>query len=355
MSMRLSREMGELLRGAQRTGPTLGWMHPSMRDLLINHLMEHESERRQFIANAGLDGFLLAISSEGGVKGERQFPLLRDAADWAKLEERASQLPSELEPHRAPLMLTSLSQAVAKMRAERSPLAERLTSIAGRTLRALRDKFDAEGAPIPLPVLRAYVQLSIRVRPLPPLPDMSATWQAIAPSPEDVVDLALNEIEDFQRFLALVGFVHGAEPRFLAQVEFRQRYANAMEEIVSTAEAVVADVRSIDQSDSDPFMGLEPDDDSDGDYSQSEEEEAATLAGVAETITAAENAWSLFDLDDRAKRVSERAAGQASIRESRLEAWIDRMRHLRDQDPDDRPYRDRAEPTFSVAKLFSDL
>src|SRR5437588_9773703 len=61
------------------------WMHPSWRDLVIDHLASDDQARETFLQRCGLQGFLLALSTAGGATGERKSPLLVRAEDWDAL------------------------------------------------------------------------------------------------------------------------------------------------------------------------------------------------------------------------------------------------------------------------------
>lgn len=56
-------------------------MHPSWRDLLIERLASEAKTRQEFLAKCGIEGFLLAVSSAGGVTGKRQAPLIKTDQD----------------------------------------------------------------------------------------------------------------------------------------------------------------------------------------------------------------------------------------------------------------------------------
>jgi hypothetical protein len=66
------------------------WVHPSVRDLVIDHLMTDAASRQTFLGRAGIDGVMLALSSEGGATGERLFPLLQNEGDWRLVKERVA-------------------------------------------------------------------------------------------------------------------------------------------------------------------------------------------------------------------------------------------------------------------------
>src|SRR5260370_8847028 len=66
------------------------WMHPSWRDLVIDHLVRNAESRQKFLSRCGLQGFLLALSSAGGATGERPIPRLVGPQDWQSLNESLS-------------------------------------------------------------------------------------------------------------------------------------------------------------------------------------------------------------------------------------------------------------------------
>jgi len=58
-----------------------GWIHPSIRDLVINFLIESKTERHNFLRSCSISGVSLAISVGGGGEGTRLVPLLLEAVD----------------------------------------------------------------------------------------------------------------------------------------------------------------------------------------------------------------------------------------------------------------------------------
>jgi hypothetical protein len=60
------------------------WVHPSWRDLIIEHVMEDEKDRQRFLEHTGIDGLILAVSSFGGATGTREFPLLRNERAFSR-------------------------------------------------------------------------------------------------------------------------------------------------------------------------------------------------------------------------------------------------------------------------------
>jgi hypothetical protein len=351
---RLSRELADALYARRRTGPQLAWMHPSMRDLLITYLMEHDAERRGFIQRSGLDGFLLAISSAGGAGGERELPLMRDDGDWKLLQDRAARIPSEISVADMSALLNSLRNSVNQLRAAQSPLAARLERIADRAVRASRERIDAERAAIPLSLLRSFVRLTSELSPLLPMPDLMPTWEEVAPEPNVLTDLSASDIRDYESFLAFVGIISNSEPRLLAQLEFSETFRIFYEQLLDTAEAFLAGLATLDESESDPYGQLLPGEDPDDiDFSAEEEDESATLEAIADAIRAAGTTWSLFGLHERADEVASASSAQAQIRSERVEAVAAMNRP--EPDDDDRSYGSYRPETFSIKALFSDL
>ena len=76
----------------------IAWVHPSWRDLVIEHLSSDPEARERFLHNCSVHGALLALSLGGGHRGERELPLLQCDGDWDALTDRLYTLASELEP-----------------------------------------------------------------------------------------------------------------------------------------------------------------------------------------------------------------------------------------------------------------
>src|SRR5262245_51492292 len=66
--------------------PRFEWMHPSWRDLVIEHLVTNAAARRSFLSRCGVNGIMLALSAGGGKEGTRNLPLLVEPEDWSALE-----------------------------------------------------------------------------------------------------------------------------------------------------------------------------------------------------------------------------------------------------------------------------
>src|SRR5260370_18693035 len=91
------------------------WMHPSWRDLVIDHLVRNAESRQKFLSRCGLQGFLLALSSAGGATGERAIPLLVEPQDWQSLNESLSTVLTS-QPHAPFVALVAVRDAIVAIR-----------------------------------------------------------------------------------------------------------------------------------------------------------------------------------------------------------------------------------------------
>ena len=87
------------------------WVHPSWRpDLVIDELATDTDARRAFLRDCSVEGILLALSTGGGVTGDRSLPLLIDDADWDLVGDRAADLLLGLDDPAIVRLLTVLSE-----------------------------------------------------------------------------------------------------------------------------------------------------------------------------------------------------------------------------------------------------
>src|SRR5262249_8672882 len=142
------------------TDMKIEWVHPSWRDLVIDHLAGDDGARGWFLRYCSIHGAMLALSVGGGRTGERTLPLLRLDADWAVLADHLHELTPGLEDAE----LVGLLDAVAlALHTVGEPQAHReLVALAAEMLGRLRRIWDARRAPIPLPLLAAWTAAAQR-------------------------------------------------------------------------------------------------------------------------------------------------------------------------------------------------
>jgi hypothetical protein len=180
-------------------------VHPSWRDLVIEHLAHDRDARAQFLSGCGAHGVLLALSSAGGARGERDLPLLVDDCDWDALTDRVYELAPELEPQELLAVLDAIRVAVVAV-----PGASLEATALARTVLARVAKLsDATQAPVPLPVLEAWLALASQLstdsaRPMPP--NLKRTWAELLPASAPSVDdrYGLERFADWLTFADLL-------------------------------------------------------------------------------------------------------------------------------------------------------
>lgn len=212
----------------------IAWVHPSWRDLVIEHLAADAAARRAFLNACGLDGALLALSLDGGVAGERALPLLHEDADWDALTDRLRRLVDELAPDELAALLRTVAEAAhwstGPARMEAQALGRTLLERVGRRLeRGAREHHPADPE-----VLIAWMELAQRVPQPPPAPPVGAALVALAP----VFPLDLTRVEDCERlddWLRLVEAVSAFAVDELAHSGFPALYLGDLAAMLSAA------------------------------------------------------------------------------------------------------------------------
>ena len=325
------------------------WMHPSWRDLVIDHLASDDQARERFLLRCGLQGFLLALSSAGGATGQRQSPLLIRVEDWDAL---ITSIPRVIESDARAAMsiLATLHEALSRVQKPQNGNSgnPKLISLTETTLTYLREHWSKNGVES-APVLDRYYSISELLPSLAPSPDLRQSWKAYSADglaeidkfDPDEIDVSLDS---FGEWMDLASTISANEPRFLRQVGFPGQYRNTLSELIPTLR---------ERAD------LEFDFD-DADECRDEQSRLEDLADVADKIT------SLFPaLAEDAKRV----AFLARINERRVDGRRERFEEMREPDdedrdvlssstvpaPGDRPHEDPLRESVSITKLFEDL
>ena len=197
------------------------WVHPSWRDLVIDHLAEDAAARRHFLRGCSPHGVLLALSLGGGDRGSRELPLLAGDPDWDALTDRIYELAPELASNELTALLDSIGSA-AGLRDERAGEAK---ALARTVLARVAKLWEQAEAPIPLAALEAWLALELRLRPgsrAPAPPNLDRTWAELLPARAPDLD-DRQGVERFADWLTLADLLLVYRPEDLERLRFRDQ------------------------------------------------------------------------------------------------------------------------------------
>ncbi len=217
-------------------GVSYEWMHPSWRDLVIEHLIQKKSERRHFISRCGLNGILLAISFAGGAEGLKKYPLLVDKEDWCLFEARIEKFLENSELTEDIVILSSVKDLLRELSHTEDVALENMKKLAAKAISACREKWDSRKVVISNRLLSNYSSISEFIKPLPPYPDLEATWAHIIA----IENFDLNEYFDLRAFSInvdkwadLLDIILKNEPRFFKQQPLQEIIDSRLGKIIS--------------------------------------------------------------------------------------------------------------------------
>jgi hypothetical protein len=195
----------------------IAWVHPSWRDLVIDHLSSEHEARERFLRNCSVHGALLALSLGGGHRGERALPLLQRDADWDALTDRLYTLVPELEPAELLGLMDGLELTIHDLGGNSA--VHEANALAIAVLNRLTTVWTTTRTPISLPALEAWFTLAGRLSSKPESPAISVTWAELlptaAPQPTDGAGL-----ERFADWLTIAELLVDYDPGLLADLGF---------------------------------------------------------------------------------------------------------------------------------------
>lgn len=218
----------------KRNDESIRWMHPSFRDLVINNLATSPKLRRDFLRNCQVPGVRLALSTAGGLQGERVRPLLVDDEDWTVL--KATILRIAAVDRNAQTQILNIASEASES------ASDRMQFVLPDLLTLLRETWDRDRIPITLNLLSIYFALSIRTRPMAPAPDLTETWNDAWTDAQREFDRIRTDSDagpDLVRyFIDLTRLIQLNEPRFLRLVGFPENYEVPFKMISSEFEKI---------------------------------------------------------------------------------------------------------------------
>lgn len=214
------------------------WIHPSYRDLVIDELSSDDGIRKHFIATTDYAGVTLAISSLGGTVGGRSVPLLRDEDDWERFSTRIQTLIAASSADIAAMILVQFSESIESE--NRPEIRRRLVTLLGSLCDTLRASWDNNATILDANHIKAFSDASRWLERIPPLPDLSRSWEhhvaSCALEAEQAHSGEWFDPRALSRLVDLVEVIRGSEPRLLAKVGF----PSAFEKLFSDLEVAMA-------------------------------------------------------------------------------------------------------------------
>lgn len=214
---------------------SIEWMHPSWRDLVIEHLRISPSERKSFLSHCGLPGFLLALSQAGGASGDRKRPLLVDEDDWSILINSVPRVLSSSDGA-ASQVLSYLSQSKTGGQGliEAETGSAKLVELCKEVLLCVRTIWNGGETPGDSAVVAWYYDLSERLSPLPPGPELDGVWRTFFSAAVKEIDEFNSNADEIQvssiiEFFELARIIRRNEPRFLRQAGFPDCFISVAE------------------------------------------------------------------------------------------------------------------------------
>lgn len=340
---------------ATKSATAINWVHPSVRDLVIDHLSQHDAARARFLETAGVAGMLLAMSTAGGATGERRYPLLSTPNDSETLRRRLLTLAEQEEQHGQLALLRGLTAALSEEATGDPTMFGNLCKLAETALHAIRTSLDRKTIVIDAAFLGAYYTTSTAARVLAASPDLRHSWQSTRRRARAAVissSMAGGALAPVRDWLELAVVLHDNEPRFLRIVGFPYAVTPLLDKLQSWLERGVVEAAEVDpyeteevDVDDEHTMEAPVEPDWDEDEERQWMELAATVAAAFAHVVPA--------LGQQLLSLSERAQEHAASRERRRERYDEWRAEFEGPDYSD-DYRPTG-PEFDIADFFSDL
>jgi len=335
----------------------VAWAHPSVRDLVIEHLMSHEAERSDFLLKASVEGIVLALSTRGGGGGQRAFPFLVTESDWESAQKRLRELCEDEPEEPVQTLLSTVSAALTVARRDTLTIAERLAEVGREVLDVLCRRWNRQGAPTSLAALRLYIDISERINPLPCLPDLRGLWEASTGrlgsrlKEDEEAYLRYATLDELGSWLALASAIAASEPRLLRQVRFPGAFIDAVSEALRSMAAEIDEmdlVESVEEGEEPPGLSVE------------EEEEVERLSLIEFPLVSISELFPPLRAEaEAAYEKWDKASTSRADADAERDAWLtDRAGERYEEyepDPSESSQFSDDSSSFSIALVFQDL
>ncbi len=334
----------------------INWVHPSVRDTVIDYLADHDADRAQFLSTASASGVLLALSTAGGAKGSRVVPLLRTETDSAALEDTVLRHAHSGHLAAQEVLLRGFHEALLASEHLEDEDVRRIRRTAEKFLFALYEDWRAAAPILPVTALRLYYELSVALRCMVPSPPLMASWRDSADRLDQLTQGELREIDldVVERFAALVELLQLNEPRFLRMLDV---HAELEERTAGLCDALKDELGRLDPLNPDEVEGFESDEgewvDRPVEPSSEEASERRWLATVVEVVGALRQLQASHVADFT--QVEELAVRALETRETRQERFREWESSVAEDDEWWDTARDQGSGDFDLVEFFADL
>ena len=203
------------LRKTEWKKPSIDWIHPSYRDLVIDELIQDSSLRTTFLRRASLERVKLAVSDTGGRYGNRKMPFIRSAESWDILRDRCLALIDSDDGDR------DLLEVIANGASQGASMdqGQRWAKLLADICRTVQVKWDRSSKQIAARDLEAFSKARRAASPLPDLPNLQPTWDSLTESfRESVTRIRTDGSLSYDAFGKLTEFARAVKecaPEFL--------------------------------------------------------------------------------------------------------------------------------------------
>jgi hypothetical protein len=197
----------------------VAWVHPTWRDLVIERLTDDAELRARFLSRCGPHGIVLALSTGGGVAGERQLPLIRDDEDWDAVGDRIYALVPELEHAELVAVFGAIGLALRELIRELPARAGEARAVARMALERTASVWESANAPVSLDCVDAWLGLSKHFDPVVWPGFLAVTWAELLPTGLPELD-DLPEMQRFTDWVTLVELAGSFSPDLLGELGY---------------------------------------------------------------------------------------------------------------------------------------
>jgi hypothetical protein len=210
----------------KKTGFGERWIHPSIRDLVIEFLISMKQERYNFLSVCQLSGTSLALSIGGGSEGRRNFPLIVDSQDMVIVESRILELIKELPIKQ----ITNLMTIITEIKLKTPELADTtfiifIDKLFENALSQIINRLTDKQEPLDNDFLKQYFHMAKISKSYRTAPTLVSSWNERLKKLEQALEEVdaqnyLDELPALNELFEFVDLLKANDPRFLEYIDY---------------------------------------------------------------------------------------------------------------------------------------